>query len=194
MQHSNLFRLLAATALSAASIAAQASPVSRLADLMYQDMGWASGQLMRRGYHVSSRAEDGVQYWWGEADRACARITVDRHKQVSDLQDASKRDCEGEGQARDVARSEGHHFHESGRERHGREDAGSIPAPVAVYDLQGIRAASGERELAHRGFESIDGHGAFSTWWNGRARECVQVSTSGGYYQEVNVVSPSLCR
>ncbi len=195
MQDRSRFLRLLAGLIAAASLTAQAASMGNsFADLMYQDMDWARGELMQRGYQPAGNA-DGIQYWQGGRDGGCARITLDRHNRVSDIAAASARDCHLDEASRhdagDVVRSP-HARHEG---RHARQDGYSNEAPaVPVYDLQGARVSYGERELEHRGFESIDGHGAFSTWWNGRARECVQVSTRSGYYQSVNVVSPALCR
>lgn len=208
MQRQSFSLLTVSLLLATACLSAQAaSPEIEFADVLHQDMNWAQSQLLRHGYRASGRAADGAQYWWSAADSSCARVTVDRNNQVGDLVSVSERECLNAGAGRDDTRDpradedfHGRHGERFGRpSRHARQDDGYGAAPetgvpVPVYDLQGARASSGERELAHRGFTSIDGHGAFSTWWNGRVRECVQVATTHGYYQSVNVVSPALCR
>lgn len=79
-----------------------------------------------------------------------------------------------------------------------RDDHGSRRGHfVDVSDLAGARAASGESALQDRGFYSIDGqkgwHRSYTSWWNPSARECVQVVTRNGRYDQVNVVSPGAC-
>ncbi|GAA5786707.1 hypothetical protein [Chitiniphilus shinanonensis] len=68
---------------------------------------------------------------------------------------------------------------------------------VEVSDLVGARAAGGESELRARGFRNIDGdkgwHRSYTTWWNARADECVQVVTRDGRYSRVEVVGDDRC-
>lgn len=68
---------------------------------------------------------------------------------------------------------------------------------VNVSDLVGARAGSGEQAMQNRGFENIDGakgwHRSYTTWWNERANECVQVTTAEGRYTRLNVVDAAAC-
>ncbi|GHD56934.1 hypothetical protein [Jeongeupia chitinilytica] len=79
------------------------------------------------------------------------------------------------------------------RDHHGRHRQDF----VAVADLIGARASSGESQLIQRGFYNVDGrkgwHNSYTSWWNEAARECVQVVTNDGRYRDVRVVSPNNC-
>ncbi|MBM3116801.1 hypothetical protein [Jeongeupia naejangsanensis] len=81
--------------------------------------------------------------------------------------------------------------HAGRHHRHGRD------AYVDVSDLVGVRASYAESDLTSRGFRNIDGskgwHNAYTTWWNPRASECVQVVTRDGRYDRVNVVDANNC-
>ncbi|AOY00239.1 hypothetical protein [Jeongeupia sp. USM3] len=83
--------------------------------------------------------------------------------------------------------------HANRRHRHGRDR----DAYVDVSDLVGVRASYAETDLVNRGFRNIDGskgwHNAYTSWWNERANECVQVVTRDGRYDRVSVVDAGNC-
>lgn len=58
-----------------------------------------------------------------------------------------------------------------------------------VRDLVGARAASGESELAARGYINVGGQGGddrvWTYWWNERRGVCLTVSTVGGRYDSL---------
>lgn len=69
---------------------------------------------------------------------------------------------------------------------------------VNVSDLVGARGSSGEQEMKRRGFENIDGRKgwrrSYTTWFNDRSNQCVQITTADGRYQQVREVSANECR
>lgn len=82
--------------------------------------------------------------------------------------------------------------------REGKQARHEADRAVDVSDIEGMRASYGEQELRARGFHDVAGgkgwNTGYSTWWNGRANECLRVATEDGRYSHVNVVSPSACR
>lgn len=70
-------------------------------------------------------------------------------------------------------------------------------APSSVRDLVGARAAGGESALESRGFAqqqvmTRDG-GKRSYWWNASSRECIQVDTQDGRYEQIDQATRSDC-
>jgi hypothetical protein len=69
---------------------------------------------------------------------------------------------------------------------------------VNLSDLKGMRASTGEQELANRGFRNVDGYksggASFTIWFNGSTRQCVSISTYDGKYNWIGETQNSNCR
>lgn len=92
LKHSRLTTKALTTLLAFASAASAQDALPQLADLNYQDTGWAHDQLARRGYHLNSREQGGYEYWWNSSNRQCAVLRTEGHK-VASIVGAPTDDC-----------------------------------------------------------------------------------------------------
>lgn len=70
--------------------------------------------------------------------------------------------------------------------------------PSDVRDLVGVRGASGESELASRGYVNVGGRTGddrkWTYWWNERRGVCLSVSTANGRYDSIVSTPAADCR
>jgi len=70
-------------------------------------------------------------------------------------------------------------------------------AYVSMNDLVGARGSSMDGEMQRRGFVNKGGYQsggqAFTMWWNGSTRQCLQAVTSGGRVQSINPIVEGNC-
>jgi hypothetical protein len=70
-------------------------PTLDLADIAYQDRGWAESELRSRGYslhHSDQHAGSLFQYWWNPGRHACVQVRYDGYK-VGEVNSTSSTDC-----------------------------------------------------------------------------------------------------
>ena len=68
---------------------------------------------------------------------------------------------------------------------------GIVPGDLA--DLVGARGASGETQLATRGYASARTQGLTQYWWHAASRSCVRVVTADGRYASILAAPNSAC-
>lgn len=182
-----------------------------------RDNRQASTQLEQAGYsqvHYETSGDNKWDYWWNASSQDCISAHQVGYTYQS-LTNSPSSDCTkyvsqesgnngtntalavGVGVAAVAGLAALIHHNRHKHDNDNNDDNGRTNNYVDVADLQGIRASYGESELHSRGFHAIDGekswHRSYTTWWNPSARECVQVTTRQGRYDEVNVVSNSAC-
>lgn len=183
MECSPLGAKIVRSAILAAGLALTATPAiaqtpAELADLMYQDAGWARQQVEQRGYRiVRSDARVGEHILWNASRNHCVELKVADRK-VSSVRSIDRNVCTGNAQG------------------DGAQGGGATPG--GFHDLIGMRSAYLDSEMQNRGFRNVGGlqggGAARTTWWNAQRRQCVSVVTRNGQVDEIHAISTSSCR